>query len=113
MDYDVTDKVQGTSNQPALLLQRYSKKRENKQEVLYNMGRAAHQVGLLHLAVPLYQRALAAPVPPPLILRNRICVRTPKVDLSREIAHNLVLIYRSTGAGNLAREVIKRYLVLR
>lgn len=29
-----------------------------KQEAAYNMGRAAHQLGLLHLAVPLYERAL-------------------------------------------------------
>jgi hypothetical protein len=28
------------------------------QEAAYNMGRAAHQLGLLHLAVPLYERAL-------------------------------------------------------
>jgi hypothetical protein len=29
-----------------------------QQEAAYNMGRAAHQLGLLHLAVPLYERAL-------------------------------------------------------
>ena len=96
-----------------MLLQGYSKKRENQQEALYNLGRAAHQIGLLHLAVPLYQRALAAQAPPPLVLRNRIRMRTLTVDLSREIAHNLVLIYRSTGAVNLARQVMKRHLTFR
>ena len=34
------------------------------QEAAYNMGRAAHQLGLLHLAVPLYERALKC-VPAP------------------------------------------------
>jgi hypothetical protein len=43
------------------------------QEAAYNMGRAAHQLGLLHLAVPLYERALRC------VARGsgwRICTRT-------------------------------------
>lgn len=31
----------------------------NLQEAAYNMARAAQQLGLMHLAVPLYERALA------------------------------------------------------
>lgn len=46
-------------------MQAYSRQRENKQEAYFNLGRAAHQLGLLHLAVPWYYRALAAPVPEP------------------------------------------------
>ena len=46
-------------------MQEYSLLRGNEQEAAYNMGRAAHQLGLLHLAVPLYERALAAKPPAP------------------------------------------------
>ena len=42
------------------VLQNYAKRRGNQQEGFYNLGRAAHQVGLLHLAAPWYQRCLAA-----------------------------------------------------
>lgn len=93
--------------------QRYSQHRKNKQEALYNLGRAAHQIGLLHMAVPLYQRALAADVLPPLHLPTRMRVRTPQIDLRGEIAHNLALIYRSTGADNLARKILREHLTIR
>ncbi len=33
-------------------------------------------------------------------------------DLRREVAHNLVALYRSSGAVGLAREVMERYLVV-
>ncbi len=45
--------------------QEYAALRRNPQEAAYNLGRAAHQMGLLHLAVPLYERALAEPGPDP------------------------------------------------
>ena len=65
------------------------------------MGRAAHQLGLLHVAGPFYERALAAH--PPNSVRGH-CVR-------REAAHNLVLLYRATGAHALARQVMRQHLV--
>ena len=46
------------------LLQGYAAQRCNEQEATYNLGRAAHQLGLLHAAVPLYERVLAAKAPP-------------------------------------------------
>lgn len=45
---------------PRHMLQEYALRRRCVQEAAYNLGRAAHQLGLLHLAVPLYERALAA-----------------------------------------------------
>ena len=47
----------------AVYLQEYARLRGNEQEVAYNMGRAAHQLGLVHLAVSLYERALASSPP--------------------------------------------------
>lgn len=38
--------------------------RHNPQEAAYNIGRAAHQLGLLHIATPYYQRVLEAGPPP-------------------------------------------------
>ena len=36
----------------------------NPQEAAYNIGRAAHHLSLLHIAVPYYERALEAAPPP-------------------------------------------------
>jgi len=72
----------------------------NEQETAYNLGRAAHQLGLLHVAVPFYERALAAKPP----LSSSIA------DVRREAAHNLVLIYRSTGATGMARHIMREHL---
>ena len=82
------------------LLQGYAAQRCNEQEATYNLGRAAHQLGLLHVAVPLYERALAAKAPHDSSIAN----------LQREAAHNLVLIYRSTGAVIMARHVMQEHL---
>lgn len=82
------------------VVQEYAGRRCNEQEALYNTGRAAHQLGLLHVAVPLYERALAAPAP----------AASSTTDVRREAAHNLVLIYRSTGAIELARQIMHEYL---
>ena len=39
-------------------------RRCNPQEAAYNIGRAAHHLGLMHIAVPYYERALEAAPPP-------------------------------------------------
>ena len=80
--------------------QEYAEQRSSEQEACYNLGRAAHQLGLLHAAVPFYERALAAKPPP----------ASSSADLRHEAAHNLVLIFRSTGATGLARKVMQEYL---
>ena len=80
--------------------QEYAEQRSSEQEACYNLGRAAHQLGLLHVAVPFYERALAAKPP----------LASSAANLRREAAHNLVLIYRSTGATSLARNVMQEHL---
>lgn len=70
------------------------------QESTYNLGRAAHQLGMKALAVEFYKKALEVE---PL---------DRKFDLRREIAYNLILIYKESGAIPLARDVMKKYLTI-
>jgi general transcription factor 3C polypeptide 3 (transcription factor C subunit 4) len=81
---------------------KYRAKRGNPQEAAYNLGRAAHQLGLMHVAIPFYEQALAL----------RPAERGSATDLSREAAHNVVMIYKATGAIALAREVMHEYLTV-
>uniref|UniRef100_A0A8C9WQR5 General transcription factor IIIC, polypeptide 3 n=1 Tax=Scleropages formosus TaxID=113540 RepID=A0A8C9WQR5_SCLFO len=54
----LTDQFNGFS-----FLWRYLELRGHCQESLYNMGRAMQQLGLAHLAIHYYQKALVSPVP--------------------------------------------------
>lgn len=49
-----------TASQPAA----HPLRRRNPQEAAYNLGRAAHHLGLLHIAVPYYERVLDSAPPP-------------------------------------------------
>uniref|UniRef100_A0A672RVC3 General transcription factor IIIC, polypeptide 3 n=1 Tax=Sinocyclocheilus grahami TaxID=75366 RepID=A0A672RVC3_SINGR len=90
--------VQGFS-----FLWRYVDLRGHCQESLYNIGRALHQLGLSHLAIHYYEKALTLP---PLKLEG---IDDDQVDLRREIAYNLSLIYQSSGNKEMARRVIYTY----
>ncbi|KAA0722615.1 General transcription factor 3C polypeptide 3 [Triplophysa tibetana] len=90
--------VQGFS-----FLWRYVEFRGHCQESLYNVGRALHQLGLNHLALHYYEKALALS---PLQLEG---MEDDQVDLRREIGHNLSLIYQSSGNKDMARHVIYTY----
>lgn len=72
------------------------------QEVHYNMGRAFHEAGLRHLAAQMYSKALA--------LADEPEVLDCGVNVTAEAAHNLVLIYRQSGARALAIEVMRKHL---
>lgn len=90
--------VQGFS-----FLWRYVDLRGQCQESLYNLGRALHQLGLTHLAIHYYEKALTFP---PLKLEG---IDDDQVDLRREIAYNLSLIYQSSGNKDMARHIIYTY----
>ncbi|KAL1831449.1 hypothetical protein ACET3Z_001100 [Daucus carota] len=87
---------------------------ENSQEALYNIARAYHHVGLVTLAATFYEKVLAIrekdyPIPK-LPNENQDGVESRKpgyCDLGREAAYNLHLIYKSSGAVDLARQVLK------
>lgn len=64
----------------------------------YNLGRATHQLSLLHLAVPYYRSVL-----------DGAGAGGGGAELAREAAHNLALIYSASGAHELAREVLRRH----
>jgi hypothetical protein len=135
-------------------------------EAAYNLGRAAHEIGLLHVAVAHYERVLQLadeaalaeaqqqlqaieiqPPPPPQQqqqqqqhkdevtlehqqlqdaqqkqqqrgeqqqqkLRALKPVQLLSRQLAREAAHNLSLIYRGSGADDLARHILRTYVTI-
>ncbi|KAM3278005.1 hypothetical protein ACQJBY_045715 [Aegilops geniculata] len=88
----------------------------NRQEALYNIARAYHHVGLKTLAVIYYEKVLAMEVedhPIPKLpfedLHEHQDFRPGYCDLRREAAFNLHLIYKESGATDLARRILKTY----
>ncbi|XP_041936378.1 general transcription factor 3C polypeptide 3 [Alosa sapidissima] len=87
-------------------LWRYVERRGHCQESMYNVGRALHQLGLTHLAIHYYQKALTFPAP---TLEG---IDDDQLDLRQEIAYNLSLIYQSSGNMELARHLIYTHCVI-
>ncbi|XP_029922885.1 general transcription factor 3C polypeptide 3 [Myripristis murdjan] len=87
-------------------LWQYVELRGECQESMYNLGRALHQVGLAHLAIHYYQKALT--LPPPKLEG----IDDDQVDLRREIAFNLSLIYQASGNMEMARQLINTHCVI-
>ncbi|XP_012678907.2 general transcription factor 3C polypeptide 3 [Clupea harengus] len=81
-------------------LWRYVERRGHCQESMYNLGRALHQLGLMHLAIHYYQKALSLPPP------SLEGIDDDQVDLRREIAYNMSLIYQSSGNIEMARHLL-------
>ncbi|GJP66731.1 hypothetical protein CLOP_g23636 [Closterium sp. NIES-67] len=108
------------------LLHQYAQLSGDTEEVHFNMARAFHHVGLLHLAVDHYKVVLAATRHPHnasaeqqggRIHRTRVndqevMQQDYDTGLKREAAHNLVAIYRNSGADALARQVMSSYLTI-
>lgn len=88
--------------QAAAFLSKYKEKRKFDQESYYNLGRAMHQMGLLHLAVEMYERALACQ-----------SVELEDFNLRKETAYNLSRIYLDSGSKHLARMVLSKHCVVR
>ncbi|KAK0090104.1 hypothetical protein PV325_002936 [Microctonus aethiopoides] len=76
------------------------------QESNYNIARALHQLGLLSGAVHFYKLVLGSP-PSKLILDN-----LERLDLSREAAYNLHLIYMQSNNFELARIYLENYITI-
>jgi len=77
------------------------------------LGRAFHDVKLNHLAVIQYQNALEIADQ----IRSRQSSLTSSspapcgcLNVTREAAHNLVLIYKQSGATDMALELMLKYL---
>ncbi len=66
------------------------------------MARAYHQLGLVHLALPYYQKVLNTVTP----------ADASAEGLPREAAYNVSLIYRASGNSALAASVMRQYLTI-
>lgn len=89
------------------------------QEALYNLARAYHHVGLISLAATCYEKVLAIhqkdhPIPklPNDGLQPTHDLKPGYCDLKREAAYNLHLIYKNSGAMDLARQLLKDHCTL-
>ncbi|GAA6216172.1 general transcription factor 3C polypeptide 3 isoform X1 [Lates japonicus] len=87
-------------------LWRYVELRGECQESMYNLGRALHQMGLTHLAIHYYQKALTLPA------QKLEGIADDQVDLRREIAFNLSLIYQASGNIEIARQLINTHCIV-
>nr|XP_023915449.1 general transcription factor 3C polypeptide 3-like isoform X3 [Quercus suber] len=96
---------------------------ENSQEALYNIARAYHHVGLVTLATSYYEKVLAIrvkdyPIPklpcenPDIVGNQKLGYKPRYCDLRREAAYNLHLIYKKSGALELARQVLKDHCTI-
>ena len=72
------------------------------------LGRAFHEVKLNHLAVVQYKHALE--IADKISSRQSPSLPPCSLNVTREAAHNLVLIYKQSGAKNLALELMLKYL---
>ena len=75
------------------------------QETLYNLGRAFHDIHLFHLASDQYNAALDLPRAYPQLAEELS-------SITRATAHNLVQIYKRSGAVSLAFDVMHQFLVV-
>jgi general transcription factor 3C polypeptide 3 (transcription factor C subunit 4) len=82
-------------------MQKYGESREPEAmaEVLFNTGRLYHQLGITHVAKDYYERALK--VTNPLIEKYHDIL-----DLKRQIAFNLHIIYKNSGNIFMARKIL-------
>ncbi|XP_054628757.1 general transcription factor 3C polypeptide 3 [Dunckerocampus dactyliophorus] len=87
-------------------LWRYVELRGECQESMYNLGRALHQLGLTHLAIHYYQKALVLPA------QKLEGIADDQVDLRREVAFNLSLIYQGSGNVEMAHQLITTHCII-
>uniref|UniRef100_A0A5B6ZEJ2 Uncharacterized protein n=1 Tax=Davidia involucrata TaxID=16924 RepID=A0A5B6ZEJ2_DAVIN len=91
----------------------------NSQEALFNIARACHHVGLVSLAASYYEKVLTTqgkdyPIPK-LPYESPDLAESQKpgyCNIKREAAYNLHLIYKRSGAFDLARQVLRDHCTL-
>jgi general transcription factor 3C polypeptide 3 (transcription factor C subunit 4) len=72
---------------------------KGNEESNYNIARAFHQLGLVDLAVPYYQKVLNT-------------TGDSDNSVKQESAYNLSLIYRSSGSLELANQILKEHITI-
>ncbi|GMS81365.1 hypothetical protein PENTCL1PPCAC_3540 [Pristionchus entomophagus] len=96
-------------------LRRYEQTRSVKQEVYYNLGRTFHQLSINQLAIYFYEKTLEEQPPKvETVLEDgtESVEVAQRYDMTRFAAHNLALLYQSSGNVHLAMEVYEKYLVI-
>ena len=73
------------------------------QETHYNLGRAFQELKMNHLAVAQYTKAIS-------LAENSKKLASSCLNVTKEAAHNLVLIYKQSGAFDLALEIMLKHL---
>lgn len=96
------------------LLQEYAQYREEALESNYNLGRAAHHLGLVHVAVQYYHKCLNSKPHGASVHATEEGSGVPmhNATLRREAAFNLSLILRGAGADELARQVLQQHVTI-
>jgi general transcription factor 3C polypeptide 3 (transcription factor C subunit 4) len=102
-----TNRKQNLLVQAMNYMEKYQRTREPEAEaeILYNIGRMYHQIGVLSVAKKYYERALK--VTNPFIEEHK-----EMLDLKQEIAYNLHVIYRQSGNRAMARKMLYDYIVV-
>ena len=95
--------------QACSFLNTYRSLRGDCQEVLFNIGRAMHQLNLLPAALFYYKRGLEVG---PALPGGEDKDQHNIFDLSREIAFNMSLIYKGSGNLQLARMYTEKYITV-
>jgi len=89
--------------QAAGFLYKYTKLRGRCQETWYNLGRAFHQLGIVHMACQFYKQVLIMEP------ECRSLQWSRASDLRTEAAWNLSLIYRASGNTQLAHNILTKF----
>lgn len=102
-----TNRKQNLLVQSMNYIEKYRRTREPEAEaeILYNIGRLYHQIGILSVAKSYYEKALK--VSNPFIEANK-----EMLDLKSEIAYNLHVIYKQSGNKQMARKMLYDYIVV-
>lgn len=82
-----------------------TRSKEATQEIEYNLGRLYHQYGLIHIAKIHYEKVLQ--------YTDKNIEKYPHIlDLKREAAFNLHLIYKDSRNYAAARNLLMKYIVV-
>ena len=87
-----------------VFLNSYRELRGDCQESLFNIGRAMHQLNVLHQAIHYYELALQCPA-------QVSHPNDPSFDLTSTIAFNLSLLYKK-GSETMSRYYVQKYITI-
>ncbi|CAG8558299.1 11225_t:CDS:10 [Paraglomus occultum] len=100
-------------------LYNYCELRNRNQEAEFNLGRALHSIGLYHLAIIHYERALKLPsLREELIQKGQVTSaeieedEDDPTDLKRDIAYNMAMIYMESGSPALAQQLLRQHCTI-